>query len=151
LPQWGAIAVSLLIGILLGRAIFSREAGAIVVSEGRMTAGAELNAALNVQSSGAIDRETGIQIGVSYLAKSGEYCRTFTLRDVRALTGLSCRRRGEWLIDAVTPTKPDASGAYRMAGAFVPALILGLAEDTMAGDPLDAQQESDARDRAWQR
>jgi hypothetical protein len=33
----------------------------------------------------------------------------------------------------------------------VPALILGIVEDTIAGDPLDAEQEAEALERQWQR
>jgi hypothetical protein len=151
LPQWGAIAASLVVGVLVGRVAFDRGKEPFVLDQGRMTAQAALDSALSSQAGGAVNRETGIQIGVSYLAKSGEYCRTFIVRDTQALGGLACRRNQRWAIDALTPTKADASGAYRMAGAAVPALILGLVEDTIAGDPLDAEQEAEARERQWQR
>jgi hypothetical protein len=151
LSYWGAIAVSLLIGVLVGHGASNRDEGAVSVDRGRMTARAELDTALSSQSGGAINRETGIRIGVSYLAKNGDYCRTFTLKDAQVLAGLACRRNAQWTIDALTPTKADASGAYRMAGAAVPALILGIVEDTIAGDPLDAEQESEAREHSWQR
>jgi hypothetical protein len=151
LPQWGAIAASLIVGVIIGGVALNRDDAPFVVEQGRMTARAELDAALSTQTGGAIDRETGIQIGVSYLAKNGDYCRTFTLKDGRVLAGLACRRNSQWSIDALTPTKADASGTYRMANANVPALILGLVEDTIAGDPLDAEQEAEARERGWQR
>jgi hypothetical protein len=151
LPQWGAIAASLVVGVLIGRVAFDRGKDPFVLDQGRMTAQAALDRALSSQTGGAVNRETGIQIGVSYLAKNGEYCRTFIVRDAQALGGLACRRNQRWAIDALTPTKADASGAYRMAGAAVPALILGLVEDTIAGDPLDAEQEAEARARQWQR
>lgn len=151
LPQWAAIAASLVVGVFIGRVAFERGEDPFVLDQGRMTAQAALDSALSSQSGGAVDRETGIQIGVSYLAKSGEYCRTFIVRDTQALGGLACRRNQQWTIDALTPTKADASGAYRMAGAAVPALILGIVEDTIAGDPLDAEQEAEAREKNWQR
>lgn len=150
-PQWGAIAASLVVGVLIGRVAFERSEEPFMLDQGRMTAQAALDGALSSQSGGAVNRDTGIQIGVSYLAKSGEYCRTFILRDTQALGGLACRRNQRWTIDALTPTKADASGAYRMAGAAVPALILGIVEDTIAGDPLDAEQEAEARERGWTR
>ena len=115
-----------------------------------MLARGTLETALTEQRGGSTNRETRIELGVSYLAKNGEYCRTFTLKDAQALAGLACRRDSQWTIDALTRTKPDASGAYRMAGAAVPALILGVVEDTIAGDPLDAEQETDARERGWE-
>jgi hypothetical protein len=149
--QWAAIAGALLCGVIVGRLIPSRNDNPFIEERGRVVARGPLAMALTEQSGGIIDRETGIQIGVSYLAKNGDYCRTFTLKDQQALAGLACRRDAQWMVDALTRTKADASSAYRMAGASVPALILGLVEDTIAGDPLDAEQEVEARERGWER
>lgn len=151
LPHWGALIASLLIGVVIGYAAFQRRNDPILIEHGSVTARALLEAALSSQSGNVLDRETGIQTGVSFLSKRGEYCRTFMLRDAQALGGLACRRGSRWAIDALTPMKTDATGAYRMAGAAVPALILGIVEDTIAGDPLDAEQEAEARNRQWQR
>ncbi len=150
-PLWGAIAATLLLGVMVGRLTSTGGEDPFVAEHGRMLARGALDTALSEQSSGATDRATGIQIGVSYLAKNGDYCRTFTLKDEQVLAGLACRREARWTIDALTRTKADASGAYRMAGAAVPALILGLVEDTIAGEPLDAEQEAEARGRGWER
>jgi hypothetical protein len=149
-PQWGAIAASLLLGMLIGGVVLNRDDNPFAVERGRMTARADLNAALSSQPGGTINRDTGIQIGISYRAKNGDYCRTFTLKDAQVLAGFACRRNTQWTIDALMPTKADASGTYRMASATVPALILGLVEDTIAGDPLDAEQEAQARERSWE-
>jgi hypothetical protein len=149
--QWSAIAASSLLGVLVGWLIPTSNDDPFVEENGRVLARGPLDSALTQQSGGIIDRETGLQIGVSYLAKNGDYCRTFTLKDEQVLAGLACRRDAQWMIDALTRTKADASSAYRMAGASVPALILGLVEDTIAGDPLDAEQEIEARERGWER
>jgi hypothetical protein len=150
-PHWGAIVLALVIGVIVGRLIPASNDTPFVEEKGRVLARGPLDSALSEQSGGRINRETGIQIGVSYLAKNGDYCRTFTLRDEQVLAGLACRRDAQWTIDALTRTKADASSAYRMAGASVPALILGLVEDTIAGDPLDAEQEVEAQERNWER
>lgn len=149
-PQWAALAASVLLGVVIGRAMFAVERDPFVTEGGLMFARGALDTALTEQAGGATNHETHIEIGVSYRAKGGEYCRTFTLKDAQALGGLACRRGSQWTIDALTRTKADASGAYRMAGAAVPALILGLVEDTIAGDPLDAEQEAEARKRGWE-
>jgi hypothetical protein len=149
--QWWGIAVVLLLGVFIGRLIPTRNDDPFIEDQGRVLARGPLDSALTEQSGGSIDRETGIQIGVSYLAKNGDFCRTFTLKAEQVLAGLACRRDAQWIIDALTRTKADASSAYRMAGASVPALILGLVEDTIAGDPLDAEQEIEARELGWER
>jgi hypothetical protein len=154
-PQWsavgGAIAASVLLGVIVGRVTLTGGEDPFVTQQGRMLAQGALDSALTEQAGGSTDRETGIQLGVSYLAKNGDYCRTFTLKDEQPLAGLACRRNSQWTIDALARTRADASGPYRMAGAEVPALILGLVEDTIAGDPLDAEQEAEARQRGWER
>jgi hypothetical protein len=150
LPHWSAIVVSLIVGVLIGLALKRTEAP-FAAEGGRLTARGDLNDALSLQTGGAFERDTGIQMGVSFLAKNGDYCRTFTLKDESMLAGLACRRHSRWTIDALTRTNADASGAYRMAGAAIPALLLGIVESTIAGDPLDAEQEADARERGWQR
>lgn len=149
-PRSAALAASVLLGVVIGRVLFTTDHGPFVTEGGRMLARGALETALTEQRGGSTNRETHIELGVSYLAKSGEYCRTFTLQDAQALAGLACRRDSRWAIDALTRTKADAPSAYRMAGAAVPALILGLVEDTIAGDPLDAERETEARERGWQ-
>lgn len=150
-PQGLAIAASVLLGVAVGRATLMGKVDPFVTQQGRMLAQGPLDSALTQQTGGQIDRATGIQIGVSYLAKNGDYCRTFTLKDQQTIAGLACRREAAWTIDALTRTRADASGGYRMAGAEVPALILGMVEDSIAGDPLDAEQEQEARERGWER
>jgi hypothetical protein len=149
--QWSAIVASLFVGVLVGRFSFERADGPFVAEQGRMTAHGELSEALSIQAGGTLDRDTEIQMGVSYLAKNGDYCRTFTLRNENMLAGLACRRQNAWTIDALTRTTANALGAYRMAGAAIPALLLGIVESTIAGDPLDNEQEAQARERGWQR
>jgi hypothetical protein len=149
--QWSVIGGSLVIGALFGHFVLDGDRGPIMTEGGRMTAHGELSDALSQQSGGALDRNTGIQIGVSYLAKTSEYCRTFMMKSEGMLAGLACRRQNAWAIDALTRTNANASGAYRMAGAAIPALLLGIVESTIAGNPLDAEQEAEARERGWQR
>lgn len=151
LPQWGAIAATLLLGVVAGRVAFNREPELILAEQGRMTAHGDLSEALSQQTGGAVDRATGIKVGVSYLAKSGEYCRTFTVSKQHVLAGLACQRDAQWTIDALTRANGGSTGAYRMAGVEVPALILGIVENTISGEPLDAEQEAEARARSWKR
>lgn len=149
-PQWAAIAASLLLGVFAGRATLFGSDEPFVAGQGRMLAHGALDSALTEQSSGSIDPETDIQVGVSYFAKGGHYCRTFTFKDEQALAGIACRRDSQWAIDVLMRTNVDASGAYRMAGGTVPPLILSMVEDTIAGEPLDAEQESEARAHGWE-
>jgi len=149
LAQWGAIAASVLLGVIAGRVAFDRKPELIMAEQGRMTAQGVLDAALSQQVGGTIDRETGIKVGVSYREKSGDYCRTFTVSKEHVLAGLACHRDAQWTIDALTRANANSTGAYRMAGVEVPALILGIVENTISGEPLDAEQEAEARNKGW--
>lgn len=149
--HWSAIAATLVLGVIIGRLAFPEDTDMFVTNQGRMTAQRELDAALMTQHGGAFDRETGIRVGVSYVAKSGNYCRTFTVNKENMLAGLACRREETWRIDALTRSNANGSGTYRMVNAEVPALILGIVENTISGDPLDADQEAEARENGWRR
>jgi hypothetical protein len=151
LPEWGAITASLVIGVLVSRIVWDRDADLFVVQQGRMTVQGDLDAALSRQTGNAIDRKTGIKVGVSYVAKSGDYCRAFTISKEHVLAGLACRRNSQWTIDALTRATANSSDAYRMAGVEVPALILSIVENSISGEPLDAEQEAEARGKDWQR
>lgn len=152
-PQWGAMAASLLIGIIIARAPWSTGSGdAIVAQNGRMVASGVLASALTHQPGGTQD--SSVQIGVSFRAKSGEYCRTFSVREsVRedgGLAGFACREAEDWRVRALAQSGSGGSTTqYRMAGAAVPPIIVQAVEDAMAGDALDAAAEAAALRRGW--
>lgn len=148
-PEWGAIAASVLIGIIVARAPWGVGSDdSIVADNGRMTAGGALASALTHQSGGTQD--SPVQIGVSFRAKSGEYCRTFAVRDGDSLAGLACREAEHWRIRALAQSEPGGRAPeYRMAGAVVPPIIMQAAEDAMQGDALDAEAEAAALREGW--
>lgn len=146
-PQWGALAASLVLGLVLGPRLLSRPA-AITTQDGRLVAGGALAAALESQ---LVSKQTGSEparIGLSFLTGSGEYCRTFDLRGEEALAGLACRRGESWQVEAVIPAGGERSGDYTAASGLPPALAALVAE-RIAGDALDAGEEAEARARAW--
>ncbi len=90
-------------------------------------------------------------LGVSFLAKSGEYCRTFSTRAEQPLSGLACRADGRWNIRALSQTDrvDGASSDFRTASSVMSPLILQLVEQQIEGEPLDAPGEMAARDKQW--
>lgn len=148
-PEWGAIAASLLLGVIAARAPWSTDsAGFIVAENGRMIASGVLASALTRQPGGAHD--SPVQIGVSFRAKSGEYCRTFAVREGDTLAGFACRDAENWRVHTLAQSEPGNSGTqYRMAGTAVPPIIVQAVENVMAGDALDAAGEAAALQRGW--
>jgi hypothetical protein len=148
-PQWGAIAASLIVGVLAGRSAMQGPSMLVATRAGQVVATGALAEALTERPAGRVAGAQDLAIGVSFVAKSGEYCRTFTARDA---AGLVCRTGDAWRVQALSQGQPAArSGEYRMAGAELPPLILRAIDESIAGEALDAQQEAAALEHGWQR
>jgi hypothetical protein len=95
----------------------------------------------------------GVRIGVSFLARNGEYCRTFSVTGENASAGLACRTPRRWEIRSLTQgNELEASGSqgdYRTAGSSLPPSILAAVQAQIAGDPLDRDGEIRARQGGW--
>ena len=151
-PEWTSIAASLLIGVLGGRALLhqpDRESGLIVAGvDGRVIAGGALAQALSEQLSS--QEGSGVDIGLSFRAKSGEYCRTFGARAANPVVGFACRDAEVWRIDILaTAPRVQSGGDYRMASTQLPAPIVQAIAERMQGEALDADEEAVARQRRW--
>jgi len=154
IPQWGAIAASLILGLLIGQHFLgSADDGPLVARSGQLLARGALAQALSLQLASAQTRTSTVQIGISFRARSGEYCRTFSLGrtpgNEHALAGLACRERGAWRVDAIAPSAAGTSGDYRMAGTELPRAVSQAMDEKIAGEPLDARGEAAAQQHGW--
>lgn len=152
-PEWGAIAATLAIGVLVGSLGLggsrSNDAALAVArgGDGKLVAQGQLASALSQQlaaDSGAV------RIGVSFAAKDGALCRSFT---VGATAGLACRSGGQWQVPVLAEAAAGegAVGGYRQAGSAMPAAVLDAIDARISGQTLDAKGEQEARQRGWQR
>ena len=148
----GSIAASLIIGFGLGYGIwhqsspFSRSAG------GALVANAQLAEALSHQLAADRSPASAVQIGISFLARSGDYCRTFSLSGTVSPAGVACHHGQEWQIQTLTQSggAGDAHDApFRTATSGMSPAILKAVEEQMAGEPLDQAAESAARSKDW--
>lgn len=151
-PQWSALAASVLLGLSLGAALFRGQLGGpLAFRDGQMLAQGALRTALDTQL--AQDRpEAGVQVGISFVAKSGEYCRSFTLAG-QQLSGVACRSGGQWQVQATARAAEagSGSGGLRMAASPLPEALTATIDALRAGDPLDAEGERRALQRGWSR
>jgi hypothetical protein len=153
--QWrtgGAIAASIVLGVGLGFFMWGRTESPLMRSSGgALVAGGTLEAALSIQLAAEQSRSSSVRIGLSFLAKSGDYCRTFALSGALSPSGLACRHGEEWQVLALTQEADGAAGdsEYRTAGSAISALILKSVEGQIAGEPLDQAEERAARQRGW--
>lgn len=151
-PEWTAIAASLVIGVFAGRALLPQsgaESGLIAAGiDGRVIASGALAQALSEQLSS--DDGSDIDIGLSFRARSGEYCRTFGARAANPVVGFACRDAEVWRIDMLsTAPRVESGGDYRMASAQLPAPVVQAIADRMQGEALDADEEAIARQHGW--
>ncbi len=153
--QWraaGAMAASVIVGVGVGFFIWGRTAPPFARgADGALVARGQLAQALSNQLAAEQSQASSVQIGLSFLAKSGDYCRTFALSGEQSPSGLACRHGEEWQVRAVTQGPDEVAGAseYRTAGSTMPAMIRALVEAQVAGEPLDQAGEREARQRDW--
>jgi len=153
--QWrtaGTMAASVIAGVGLGFFLWGRtELPLVRGTGGALIARGPLATALSEQLAAEQTRRSAVQIGLSFVAKSGDYCRSFTLSGTASPSGLACRHGGEWQVQALTESVEGSADAsdYRTAGSTMPEPILKLVEAQISGAPLDQQEEKAARRRGW--
>ena len=152
-PQLTAIAASLVVGVIAGRLTLMRAGspGPFMTRGDRLLAAGALAAALSNQLAGEQSPANPVRIGVTFRAKSGEYCRTFALREDGGLAGLACRAGDGWQLGVLARAESSSGGAqtYRQATSTLPAAVVAAVGERMAGEPLDQHGEAAARGRHW--
>lgn len=146
LPQWAAMAASLVVGVLAGRMALP-DGGPLATEDGRIAARGPLAEALDDRLAADVGP---IRVSLSFQANDGRYCRTFQSAPDR-LAGLACRDDDgdDWQVRTVTAWTPAAGPQYRTAGADTPPEVLAAVDAVIAGEPLDAAAERAARERGW--
>jgi hypothetical protein len=151
------IAASLLVGLGTGLLIehLVISSGPTEYRNGALLASGVLNRALNEQLASAPSASSAVRIGLSFQARTGGYCRTFTLDEARSLTGLACRQQDRWrIVTLIGNEAPAAAGTtssqgYRMAGSGMPVVLRQAVSEHSTGDALDANAEAKARLAGW--
>jgi hypothetical protein len=143
LTPWAAVAASLVVGLVAGRAVLP-SAGSIAERDGAIVARGRLAAALTTQLSA---QPGAVKIGLTLKTPEGRYCRTFETPD-EGLAGLACRQDGRWIVRTLTAWRAPSRSAYRQAASETPPEVLA-ALDALSGQSLDAAAERSARDDGW--
>lgn len=142
--QWGSMAATLVVGILVGTAFFHRPVSdPVEVRGGKIYAAAALGRALDTELASAPAGD--VRMGLTFRDHGGEICRSFTSA---ASSGLACRDDRGWQLRGLFAVPPGQSTNYRMAAGMDPALA-ALVDSTIVGQPFDAAQERAAKDRHW--
>jgi hypothetical protein len=149
-PEWGAMAASVLAGVIGGQLLLGANDPLRTARDGSLVAGGPLARALNEQLASVPPAGAPVQIGVSFVARSGRHCRSFVFERDAPLAGLACRDGDDWKLQLLAPAaKPEAGGAYRMAASTLPPALLKAIDEQIQGPPLDAAAEQAAQRRGW--
>ena len=150
-PRWGALAATLVLGVLAGSLWFDDSSGdgSMVVADanGRLVARGLLAGALSRQLASDPAPTSPVRIGVSFATKRGGYCRSFS---VGSSAGLACRDGEAWRIPVLSEARA-ANGEFRQAASVTPVAVLDAIDERIAGTTLDAPAERVARERGWKR
>ena len=151
--EWAAMAASVVAGVVIGGFLvgdFRRAPAAEIAAErGRMIARGELAHALSEQLASSQRPDGRVRIGLTFVSKGGEYCRTFLLEQSG---GLACSADGEWQVQMLTHAAAAATpSAYRTASVELPPEILHAVEKRIQGTSLDAAAERAAQRSGWRR
>lgn len=142
--RYAALAASLVAGLVAGQFLSLAPTAPLGEKGGAVVAQGALARALDTQLASADGG--AYRIGVSFRSGDQRYCRTFT---GRAGAGIGCHGDGGWTLERFVAGAPGrAAGDYRQAGS-ASADILAVAQDMMAGEPLDAAAERAAQARGW--
>ena len=152
-PQWAAMAATLVVGVLAG-VLGTQGLGAgaqmaaLDAGTGALRAEGKLALALDTQLTSAAGAVVPVRLGVSFVARDGNYCRSFMLPN---MAGLACRSGDEWRIPVMASAEPAAAGTYRTAASALPPAVLEAIDARIAGKALDAGGERTANKLGWKR
>lgn len=142
--QAASVAVVFAVGVATGNSLFSGPSSPIAPEGGRLVAAASLEEALYTQLASQ-PAASGPRVGLTFRDRSGSICRSF---DDAAASGLACLEQGDWRVRGVFQGPEGQAADYRMAAGADPRLA-ELIQSSIAGEPFDAAQERQARQRGW--
>jgi hypothetical protein len=145
-PFWiGAVAASLVAGLLAGPLLFPRDPGGVAMQGGTAIASGDVAKALATQLASVQTPDAPVRVGVTFRDGAQRWCRTF---ETGATGGIACAQGKDWRIERLYGGVAQQGGAYRQAGSSAAAMMAD-AQAMMTGDPLDPAAERAARDAGW--
>lgn len=144
LPQWAAMAATLVLGVVAGTMVQPDANGPVLDRDGKLYAAASLDRALDRQLASSQDHEA-VRVGLTFRDQQGRICRSFSGVSGQ---GLACREGEDWAVEGLFAPAPSG-GDYRMAAGDDPR-VAAMIDEQIAGDPYDAAAEERAQKQGWQ-
>lgn len=150
MPTWaqlGGMAASVVLGVLLGTRFLGTSVDpAMGLNQGQLVAGGSIDEALSTQLASEPLAGAKVSVQLSFIDKSGNYCRTFS---TTAMAGLACQQAGQWIVQQTDTLTAQGSGVVRQASASLPPALLDSVDQRMANGTLNAAAERQARAQGW--
>jgi len=152
LPQLGAMAASLVLGLFIGQSLIdgssnTAEEALLVATQGGLRVNPEVQEVLSKSPSGRAVSVAGlgkVDVAITFAANDGRLCRQFALEgSTRTDDAVACRDGGEWKLEALG-LRPEASGEMRTAGGDVSPAVVSTVDGMIAGEPLLGAAEASA-------
>ncbi len=148
MPEWSALAAALVLGVGVSQFVMRPATGPFDVRQGVLVA--DGNLARSLESRLSAEPGEGVSLGLSFRDSAGRYCRGFHLDGDPGVAGLACRDNGgRWKVPVAVATDRATEGGLRQASSALPEAVLAVVDSRIAGEPLDAAQERQARDSGW--
>ena len=147
---WGGLAAGLMVGVLVGRMGLPGEGRPAESGVAGLLTNAALAQALGEQLASAPDAGP-VAVRLSFVDRDGRYCRAF---EWPGQAGLACRSGETWAVQALVAraaAPAAADGSLRQATSPLPPALLSEIDQRIAGDPLSASAEAQARSQGWRR
>ena len=152
-PVWIS-AAALAAGVVIGIGISGLLSPAAMLQNrnGELIASGDLARLLSTQLAADQNAAAPARVGLSFVDKAGEFCRSFQTAagGQNAIAGIACRSGDSWNVVATAAAQP-AAGTFRQAAASLPDSLRNAITGMIAGQPLNAAAERDARARNWTR
>lgn len=147
-----SMAASLLVGVGIGYGVL-RQSNPVTIRDGEWVASGVLASALSNQLGNERASTAAVRLDLSFMSKSGDYCRAFSMTGRGSSAGVACHHGDEWQIRTLAKSAQGAdAGAqdnYRTASSVLSPLILAAIQQQISGEPLDQAGETLAQRRGW--
>ena len=144
---YGAIAASLVLGLLIGGRLGGSPGSFIQMESGRPVAAGQLARALEAQPSGGQFGATGTGIQLTFRDRDGRFCRNFVQGET---AGLACRTEGQWIVEMTAPVRGGPAPIVRTASSSMPVAILDAVDARIEGEAFAPEREASLLESGWE-
>lgn len=148
-PAWLGYAAAAVLAVVAIGGVWQRMQSPVRMIDGELVAGGPLAKGLDTLLASAPDAASAVSIGLSFRARDGRVCRSFTYREDTALSGLACRHGHAWRLSSLGRAPVDDGGEWSQASVETTPELQAAIEAMLADDALDAAGERAARDAGW--